>query len=88
MSGYATLTGRSFHELACHSNGAMVCLAALERKDVKADNVMLYGPQPTEKALEEWDGMIRSGQAISVTLVINSGESVPGKKPAKPRWKL
>jgi hypothetical protein len=77
MPGYAALTGRSFHELACHSNGAMVCLAALERKDVKTDNVVLYGPQLTEKALEEWDGMVRSGQVKSVTLVINSGDVVP-----------
>jgi hypothetical protein len=77
MPGYAALTGRSFHELACHSNGAMVCLAALERKDVKADNVVLYGPQITEKALEKWDGLARSGQVKSVTLVVNTGDPVP-----------
>jgi hypothetical protein len=77
MPGYAALTGRSFNELACHSNGAMVCLAALERKDVKADNVVLYGPQITEKSLEEWDGLVRSGQVKSVTLVFNSGDPVP-----------
>jgi hypothetical protein len=35
----------------------VLCLAALERKDVKADDAMLYGPQLTEKVLEEWDGM-------------------------------
>jgi len=77
MPGYAALTGRSFQELACHSNGAMVCLAALERKDVKADNVVLYGPQITEKALEQWDGLVRSGHVKSVTLVFNSGDPVP-----------
>jgi hypothetical protein len=77
MPGYASLTGRSFTELACHSNGAMVCLAALEKKDVKAENVVLYGPQITQQALEQWDGLVRSGQVKSVTLVINSGDPVP-----------
>lgn len=77
MPGYAALAGRSFHDLACHSNGAMVCLAALESKDVKADNVTLYGPQITQGALEKWDGLVRSGQVKSVTLVVNSGDPVP-----------
>jgi len=75
--GYAALAGRSFHDLTCHSNGAMVCLAALARQDVKADNVVLYGPQITQEALEQWDGLVRSGQVKSVTLVMNSGDLVP-----------
>ena len=66
--GYAALAGRSFNDLACHSNGAMVCLAALKCRDVKADNVTLYGPQITQEALEQWDGLVRSGQVKSVTL--------------------
>ncbi len=77
MPGYASLRGRSFNDLACHSNGAMVCLAALEKKDVKAENVVLYGPQITQEALEQWDGLVRSGQVKSVTVVINSGDPVP-----------
>lgn len=75
--GYASLAGRSFNDLACHSNGAMVCLAALRAKDVKADKVTLYGPQITQVALEQWDGLVRSGQVKSVTVVINSGDLVP-----------
>ncbi len=75
--GYAALAGRSFHELACHSNGAMVCLAALRARDVKADNVVLFGPQITQKALEQWNEMVRSGLVKSVTLVVNSGDPVP-----------
>ncbi|MFZ0339164.1 MAG: hypothetical protein WAL45_14110 [Terracidiphilus sp.] len=75
--GYAALAGRSFNDLACHSNGAMVCLAALKCRDVKADNVTLYGPQITQEALEQWDGLVRSGQVKSVTLVMNSGDPVP-----------
>lgn len=75
--GYAALAGRSFNDLACHSNGAMVCLAALKCKDVKADIVTLYGPQITQEALEQWDELVRSGQVKSVTLVINSGDPVP-----------
>jgi hypothetical protein len=77
MPGYAALAGRSFDQLACHSNGAMICLAALRSKDVTADNVVLYGPQITQKALEQWDGLVRSGQVKSVTLVVNSGDVVP-----------
>lgn len=77
MPGYAALSGRSFQELACHSNGAMICLAALRSKDVKADSVVLYGPQITQKSLEQWDALVRSGQVKSVTLVINSGDLVP-----------
>jgi hypothetical protein len=75
--GYAALAGRGFHDLACHSNGAMVCLAALAAEDVKADNVTLYGPQITQEALEQWDGLVRNGQVRSVTLVMNSGDPVP-----------
>lgn len=77
MPGYAALAGRSFKELACHSNGALICLAALRRKDVKAEAVVLYGPQITEKALSQWDELVRSGQVKSVTLVLNSGDPVP-----------
>jgi len=75
--GYAALAGRSFGELGCHSNGAMVCLAALRNKDVKADNVVLYGPQITEEGLKQWQALVDSGQVKSVTLVVNSGDPVP-----------
>jgi hypothetical protein len=77
MPGYASLSGRSFGELGCHSNGAMVCLAALRNKDVKADSVVLYGPQITEEGLKQWQSLVESGQVKSVTLVVNSGDPVP-----------
>ena len=77
MPGYAALAGRSFGELGCHSNGAMVCLAALRNKDVKADNVVLYGPQITEEGLKQWQALLDSGQVKSVTLEVNSGDPVP-----------
>jgi hypothetical protein len=77
MPGYAALAGRSFGELGCHSNGAMVCLAALRNKDVKADNVVLYGPQITETGLKQWQALVDSGQVKSVTLVVNKNDPVP-----------
>ena len=77
MPGYAALAGRSFGELGCHSNGAMVCLAALRNKDVKADNVVLYGPQITEEGLKQWQKLVDSGQVKSVTLVVNKNDPVP-----------
>lgn len=74
---YDSMKGRQFGELACHSNGAMVCLAALENKDVVADRVTLYGPQVTVESLKMWDELVRSGQVKSVQVYINSNDPVP-----------
>ncbi|HXQ17914.1 MAG TPA: hypothetical protein VN814_25120 [Caulobacteraceae bacterium] len=74
---YASLRGRYFDELACHSNGAMVCLAALERGDVVADSVTLYGPQITVESLKMWDDLVRSGKVRSVQVMVNRGDPVP-----------
>jgi hypothetical protein len=77
QAAYDSLKGRQFGELACHSNGAMVCLAALKNKDIVADHVVLYGPQVTVESLKMWDEMVRSGQLKSVQVYINRGDPVP-----------
>jgi hypothetical protein len=77
QTAYASLKGRSFNELACHSNGAMICLAALARKDVTAKHVVLYGPQITPDSLRMWDQLVRSGQVGSVEMRVNQGDLVP-----------
>jgi hypothetical protein len=74
---YSSLKGREFTELACHSNGAMVCLAALENKDVKAKRVALYGPQLTRESLRMWEELIRTGQVESVHVYVNQNDPVP-----------
>jgi hypothetical protein len=66
---YDKLRGKGFGELGCHSNGAMVCLAALENKDIKAERVVLYGPQVTRESPEVWDQLVREqgkvGEGVS-----------------------
>lgn len=77
QAGYASLKGRQFDELGCHSNGAMICLAALENKDIQVDHVVLYGPQITVESLQMWDQLVRSGQVKSVEININASDPVP-----------
>lgn len=76
--GYAALAGRSFRELGCHSNGAMICLAALENRDVKADNIVLYGPQVTRESLAMWNRLVQDGRVKSVKIYVNENDIVPG----------
>lgn len=76
QGAYNTLKGRKFDELACHSNGAMVCLAALTNGDVIADKVVLYGPQITVESLRLWDEMVRSKKVRSVQIIVNQGDPV------------
>lgn len=74
---YNSLKGRAFGELDCHSNGAMVCLAALENKDVRAERVVLYGPQITAESLLMWNDLVKSGKIKSLQLYINKNDPVP-----------
>ncbi len=74
---YASLKGRQFNELGCHSNGAMVCLAAIESRDVKADHVVLYGPQVTYQSLHMWNDLLARGEIKSVDIYINKNDPVP-----------
>jgi hypothetical protein len=74
---YASLKGRSFDELACHSNGAMICLAALQNKDIVAKHVVLYGPQITPESLKMWDELVKTGKLGAIEIRINQGDPVP-----------
>jgi hypothetical protein len=75
---YASLRGRQFGTLDCHSNGAMVCLAALrgECPDAKAEHVRLFAPQITSAAAQEWQRLIETGKVRSIELFINKGDPV------------
>lgn len=77
QDAYNTLKGRSFDRLGCHSNGAMICLAALSNKDVAAKHVVLYGPQITPGSLKLWDELVRSGKIGSLEIRVNRGDPVP-----------
>jgi hypothetical protein len=77
QNAYNSLRGRSFDELACHSNGAMICLAALENRDIKADRVVLYGPQLTLESLRMWQGLVDSRRIRSIQIYINQNDPVP-----------
>jgi hypothetical protein len=77
QTAYASLKGHSFNELACHSNGAMICLMALARKDIIAKHVVLYGPQITPESLYMWDQFVRKGQVGSIEMLVNQGDPVP-----------
>ncbi len=74
---FANLTGRQFDTLDCHSNGAMICLAALESPDVKttAKVVRLFGPQITPEAAEHWKKLAKKG--VKIEIYINNGDPVP-----------
>ena len=78
---FASLDGREFDTLDCHSNGAMLCLAALKGGLVKAKVVRLFGPQINPKAAELWKGFIDKGMKVEV--YINNGDPVPALS-----WKL
>lgn len=72
---FASLEGRDFATLDCHSNGAMLCLAALRSGATTAKEVRLFGPQINAKAAALWsDYAAKSG--AKVTIYINNGDPV------------
>jgi hypothetical protein len=75
---YASLRGRHATRLDCHSNGAMVCLAALALGDARAERVRLLGPQITPAALEGWQRLLEQGRVKTIELYVNRGDPVPG----------
>ncbi len=78
QSFYNKLRGKQFDELGCHSNGAMLCLFALENGDAKAKDVILYGPQVTRETLQMWDQLVRDGKVNSVRIYVNNDDPVAG----------
>lgn len=76
---YDLLRGRSFDELDCHSNGAMICLAAIANGDVEMTGkgaVRLLGPQMTPAALREWERLAQKDH-FALEIYYNSGDPVP-----------
>lgn len=88
QEAYSSLKGRSFGELACHSNGAMVCLAGLTARDIVAQKVVLYGPQITGDSLKMWEGLVREGRVKSVEIHVHEGDPVPAVSMMWARGKL
>jgi hypothetical protein len=75
---YELLRGRTFDTLDCHSNGAMICLAALANGDIMAKQVRLFGPQLPPFALQEWNRLAGSGKKIEgLQIYINDGDPIP-----------
>lgn len=77
QAAYASLRERQFDELGCHSNGAMICLAALMNEDVKAGAVVLYGPQITPESLELWNWLLAEKRITSLKIVVAENDPVP-----------
>lgn len=81
---FASLEGREFDTLDCHSNGAMLCLAALRGKLTTAKTVRLFGPQITPEAAEVWRQLANDPtNPIKLEIYINNGDPVPAAS-----WKL
>lgn len=78
---YDALKGHHFETLDCHSNGAMICLAALLSGDITADRVRILGPQITHQAAMDWRSMLdRHGlgnKIQSLEIIISDGDPVP-----------
>jgi hypothetical protein len=74
---YDELRGKIFGTLDCYSNGAMICLAALANRHASAKTVRLIGPQITELAMLEWNGLLRRGEIDRLQIFINRGDPVP-----------
>jgi len=73
---FKDLKGKNFETLDCHSNGAMLCLAALRSGDTKAREVRLFGPQINEAAAKIWYEYARKNN-VKLTVFINNGDPVP-----------
>lgn len=77
---YNRLKGKSFGSLDCHSNGAMICLAALRNGDITARKVRLLGPQITPGALAEWEQLLDPKSSLRIDdleIVVNEKDPVP-----------
>ncbi|MGB2751832.1 MAG: hypothetical protein WBC19_07215 [Pyrinomonadaceae bacterium] len=81
---FVGLKDRHFDTLDCHSNGAMLCLAALRSGETTAKTVRLFGPQINPAAAALWAELVKKG--VRVEIYINNGDPVPAaawKQPTK-----
>jgi hypothetical protein len=80
-SVFGSLLGRQFDTLDCHSNGAMLCLAALRNPDdatkTTAKKVRLFGPQINAQAADLWREWGRKNPGSEIEIYINNGDPVP-----------
>jgi hypothetical protein len=74
---YPSLIGRDFDTLTCHSNGAMICIAALRNGDIAARSVTLWGPQITADSLAGWQTLVTQGWVESVQMKWTDRDIVP-----------
>ncbi|HUS18265.1 MAG TPA: hypothetical protein VMZ25_01325 [Terriglobales bacterium] len=73
---FASLKGRDFAQLDCHSNGAMLCLAALRSGDTHAKEVRLFGPQMNPEAAQRWQEYA-ANTGTTIKVYINNGDPIP-----------
>ena len=83
QTGYDRLKNQEADLLVCHSNGAMVCLAALRNGDTRARRVRILGPQISRDAMAEWQALLdpppgSAGNRIdSLEVVLMTNDPVP-----------
>ncbi|MEO5936472.1 MAG: hypothetical protein ABIP81_04590 [Terriglobales bacterium] len=87
---FASLLGRQFDVLDCHSNGALLCLAVLRSGKTTAKSVRLFGPQMSPAAAQRWQEYSFKTQT-PIHIYLNVGDPVPAlswKLPAPPQTAL
>ncbi len=72
---FAGLKGKKFGTLDCHSNGAMLCLAALRSGDTAAKEVRLFGPQINPEAARLWQEYALRTKTV-IKIYINTGDPI------------
>lgn len=72
---FAGLKGKRFGVLDCHSNGAMLCLAALRSGDTSAKEVRLFGPQINPEAARLWQEYAFRTKTV-IKIYINTGDPI------------
>jgi hypothetical protein len=81
---FASLKGRQFDTLDCHSNGAMLCLAALRSGETTAKEVRLFAPQMNPEAAKRWQEYAANTRT-TIKIYLNYGDPVTAiswKQPA------
>ncbi len=76
QEAYNSLRDRQFDELGCHSNGAMICLAALMNGDVMANSVVLYGPQVTPQSMALWNRLLAEGRISGLQIIVAQNDPI------------
>ena len=75
-AAYASIKRRKFERLDCHSNGAVLCLAALRSCDATAKVVRLFGPQINPSAAKEWLQLVQQ-KKLQLFIYIDERDPIP-----------